>query len=138
MAIELYWDNDEQTVMLCEFEGRWNWDEMFVTLDKIKKITDKAEREISAIVDVRGGMNMPGGSLLTAANFEHAKKMLKMGEHGTGPIVVVGANNMIRMAYEAVAGINKRATSNVFFADSVKQARAILEQRQPVREAMAS
>ena len=129
MGVELYWDNDEQTVMLCEFAGKWTWEELFSTLGTVKKITDKADYEIAAIVDVRSGMNFPGGSLLSAEGMEQAKRLLKMGNEGTGPIVIVGANSVIRTVYNTVAGMNRRAISNITFADSVKEARQHLHQR---------
>lgn len=129
MGIELYWDNDEQTILLCEFDGHWTWDEMFRTLNAIKKITDKAEYEIGAIVDVRNGLNFPGGSMLSAENFERAKQILKFGEGGTGPIAVVGANSVVKAIYSTMLTINKHTMSNIHFADTAKQARAYLNQR---------
>ncbi len=133
MGIELYWDNDEQTILLCEFDGRWTWEEMFKTLNAIKKITDKADYEIGAIVDVRNGLNFPGGSMLSADNFERAKQILKMGEGGTGPIVIVGANSVVKTIYNTMANLNKHAASNIYFADSAKQARAHLNERMLAR-----
>jgi hypothetical protein len=126
MGIELYWDNDERTVMLCEIAGHWTWDELFDTLRKIKQVTDKAEYEIAAILDLTGGASIPGGSLFTPTAFEKAKQMLKMGEGGTGQIVVVGANGMIRAAYHAIYGLSPRILSNIRFADSADQARRLL------------
>jgi hypothetical protein len=126
MGIELFWDDDDQSVLLCEISGRWTWVEMFATLRTIKKITDKVDYEISAIIHVRSSTTFPGGSLLTSANMENARKMLKMGEGGTGPMVVVGANALVRTVCEAIAKLEKQATSNVRFADSVEQARVIL------------
>ena len=129
MGIELYWDNDEQTVLLCEVDGRWTWDEMFKMLNAIKKITDNADREIGAIVDVRNGLNFPSGSLLSVDNFERAKQILKMGEGGTGPIVVVGANSVVKTIYSTMSSLNQQAADKIHFADTTKQARIYLNQR---------
>ncbi len=129
MAVELYWDNDEQTIMLCEFAGKWTWEELFSTLSTVKQITDKVDYEIAAIVDVRSGMNFPGGSLFSAEGMEQAKRLMQMGNEGTGPIVIVGANSMIRTIYNTVAGMNRRSISNITFADSLKEARQHLHQR---------
>lgn len=129
MGIELYWDNDEQTILLCEFDGRWTWDEMFKMLNGIKKVTDNADREIGAIIDVRNGLNFPGGALLSADNFEKARQVLKMGDGGTGPIVIVGANGAVKTIYNTMASLNKTAAANIHFADTLKQARAFLQDR---------
>lgn len=133
MGIELFWDNDEQTVLLCEFHNRWTWDEMFDTLNTIKKITDNVDYEIGAIVDVRSAVSFPGGSFMTIDNFDKAKRLLKMGEDGTGPIVFVGANTVIKTIYNTMASLNPSAASSIYFADTLKQARAHLSERMPVK-----
>ena len=80
MGIELYWDNDEQTVMLCEVDRSWTWEEMDAVLDKVKKVTDRSEYTIGAILDLRQGVHFPGGTIFTPTALSHARKMLKMGE----------------------------------------------------------
>jgi ABC-type glycerol-3-phosphate transport system substrate-binding protein len=131
MAIELYWDNDEQTVMLCEVRDPWTWDDLFDTLGKIKKVTDRSPVTIGAILDVSHGITIPGGSLFSPATFENAKKMIKMGEGGTGPIVVVGANPLIKAVYNAAGTIDRKALSNFAFVPTLDEARAHLERVMP-------
>jgi hypothetical protein len=43
--------------------------------------------------------------------------------------VVVGANGVVKTIYNTMSGLNKAAASNIFFADTAKQARAHLQQR---------
>jgi hypothetical protein len=125
MGIELYWDNDEQTVMLCEFPRKWTWSEMYATLDKIKHVTDHAEQPIAAILDLRQGVSIPGG-LFSPSTLEHAKKMLVMGEGGRAPIVVVGAHPLLKTIYNTFRRLDKNGMSNVSFADMPDEARARL------------
>lgn len=132
MAIELYWDNDERTVMLCEIRGNWTWEQMYDTLGKIKKVTEKAPAVVAAIIDISDGASVPGGSFLTPAAFDHAKNMLKMGESGTGPMVIVGASPVIKTAYKMFTGMAQgKALSKIAFADNVTQARAHLISHYP-------
>ncbi len=128
MSIELYWDNDDHTVLLCEFPRKWTWDEMYNMLAKVKRTTDAADHEIAAILDVRQGVKIPGG-IFTPSTFEHAKQMLKMGESGSGAVVVVGASPMIKTIANAVRGIDPNAMSHVSFVDMPDQAREILMQQ---------
>lgn len=129
MGIELYWDNDEQTVLLCEFEGKWTWDDMHHMVKTIRQVTDKADREIAAIVDVRQGVSAPGGSFFTPQGFDNAKELLKAADKGTGPIVIVGVNPIFKALYEAASKMNPRATANIHFADTMQQARQWLAER---------
>lgn len=129
MGIEVYWDNDAQTVIWCEFDKDWTWDEMDATMHKVKRITDKADREIAAIIDVRRGVNLPGGTIFTPAAFNQAKKMLQMGEGGSGPVVVVGASPLIKTIYSTVRTMDKNGLSNVSFANTLDEARTLLKSR---------
>ena len=137
MSIELYWDNDDQTVLRCEFPRHWTWDEMYATLDQIKQITDHADREIGAILDVRQGISIPGG-LFTPSSLEHAKRMLKLGEGGSGTVVVVGASPLIKTVAAAFRGLDADAVSHVSFVDTPDQARAILVERNHRYEGLKS
>ena len=126
MGIELYWDNDTDTVMLCEFGQQWTWDELDAAMAKVKRITDSADREIAAIIDVRRGVNFPGGTIFSPAAFEQAKKMLRMGEGGRGPVVVVGASPLIKTVYNTVRSLDPNGLSNVSFAATLDEARTFL------------
>lgn len=129
MGIELYWDDDAQTIMLMEVEGRWTWEDLFSALETVKKVTDRADYEISAIVDLRGGMHIPGGTLFNTANMDNAKKVLQMGDKGTGPIVIVGANGVVRTIYDTLSKLNPRASANIHFADTMNAAQQFLASR---------
>ncbi len=126
MAIELYWDNDERTVMLCEVRDPWTWDDLFDMLNKIKKVTERSTVTVGAILDVADGFKIPGGSLFSPTAFENAKKMFKLGEGGTGPVVVVGASAFIKTVYNAALTIDRKALSHFAFAVTVDEARAHL------------
>ena len=127
MAIELYWDNDERTVMLCEVRGDWTWEQMYDTFAKIKKATEKSSVTVAAILDISAGISIPGGSFFTPSAFDHAKTMLKMGESGTGPLVIVGASALIKGVYKTFTGMAQgKALSTISFADTADQARVHL------------
>ncbi|MEP7291891.1 MAG: hypothetical protein ABI835_08905 [Chloroflexota bacterium] len=128
MGIELYWDNDDQTVMLCEVDRSWTWDEMDAVIDKVKKTTDHSETLIGAILDLRQGVHFPGGSFLTPGALSRARRMLKMGEgERQGPVVVVGASPVIKTIYKTLQKMDKHGLSSVSFAQSLDEARVILQ-----------
>ncbi|MBZ0302663.1 MAG: hypothetical protein K8J31_23160 [Anaerolineae bacterium] len=129
MSVELYWDNDERTVMLLAFEGQWTWEELFETLATAKKVGEQSPVEIGAIIDITGGVRFPGGSLLTAHSFANAKKLLALDDGHTGPIVVAGGNPMIRTAFETMSRLYSDATANFHFVPTLNAARAYLAER---------
>lgn len=132
MGVELYWDNDERTVLLMEIDGAWTWDELFAVLDKVKKVTAAASVELGAIIDVSAGAIFPGGSVFTPTALENARRMLKMGDGRMGPVVVAGANGLIRAVVNAAAQLDRSIAASVQFARTADEARALLAQRMAV------
>lgn len=129
MGIELYWDNDEQTIMLCEFEKSWTWDDLFATFDKIKKVTATRDHVIGAILDIGHGVKIPGGSIFNLETRNKAMQMLKMGGGEKGPMVIVGANSFIKAIYHAVGTIDSKAQDDIYFAKTLAEAREIMDRR---------
>lgn len=123
MGIDLYWDNDDQTVMLAEFNGRWTWDELYAALSTIKKLSAERERVFGAIVDVRNGMSIPGGSIFNREALSNFRKMLQLGSDGKGPVVVVGVNRMVRSIFDAAGKLDRNAVQDVHFAPGMDDAR---------------
>lgn len=128
MAIELYREGEPLTTLLCVFNGRWSWDELFATLRKIKQLTQEVDHEVAAILDVRQGMHLPTG-LFTPHTLDQAKKLLALNDGKAGPIVVVGVNPVIRGVFDAVARLDQRAVASVSFVDHLDQAREQLAAR---------
>jgi hypothetical protein len=129
MAIDLYWDDDEQTIMLCEFASGWTWDDLFEMLHTARRVTDERDYEVGAIIDLTHGSEIPGGSIFSASTRENARRVLRMGEDGRGPLVLVRAGSAIRTLLKAVAMLDKSALADVYFAGSLDEARTILQRR---------
>jgi len=129
MAIDLYWDDDAQTIMLCEFEKGWSWNDLFETFDTIKKVTDKRDYPIGAIIDVRNGISLPTGSIFSPEARANAKKMIDMGGASKGPIAIVGKSGLLKPFATAFGMLDKTALDDVYFADSMDEARRILTDR---------
>lgn len=136
MSIELYWDDDEQTVMLCEFNGRWTWDELHDMLLKVKRVSQERQQVFGAILDVRNGMQIPGGSLLSRQTLDNFQKLMRLGSDGKGPVVVLGMGGMVKSVFDAIRRVDARSMQDVYFAsdedearDKIYAAMAMLEQR---------
>ncbi len=127
MSVELYWDNDEHTVIWCEFERDWTWDELDAAMTKVKHITDSADREIAAIIDVRRGVNLPGGSIFSPAAMAQVRKLFQMSDGKRAPVVVVGASPLIKSIYGMARTMDKTGLNNVSFTATLDEARTTLK-----------
>jgi len=127
MGIQLNWDDEAQTILHCQFESKWTWDDLFVIADRVKAITDKTPHTVAAIIDMTEGMTIPGGNFLNPTALNNARQLLTLGEGGTGPVVIVGATTLIKMVYESFKGLDSRAAkADITFIDTLDAARAHL------------
>ncbi|MEL6524576.1 MAG: hypothetical protein AAFQ07_02600 [Chloroflexota bacterium] len=128
MAIDLFWDNDEQTVLLAEFNGKWTWDELHKLLTTVKRLSDERGQVFGAILDLRNGMHLPGGNIFNKEGLEQFKKLVALGgdDEQKGPVVVLGMNGVIKMIFDAIANFDKSLVSEVNFAKTEDEAREVI------------
>jgi hypothetical protein len=75
MKIDLYWDNEEQTMMLCEFQAGWTWEDLMAVLNTVKRLSEEREQVFGALIDLTNGMTLPGGSIFNAEGLKNFQKI---------------------------------------------------------------
>lgn len=127
MNIDLFWDDEQQTVLLAEFKNGWTWDDLHAVLSKIKSLSDQRGQVFGAIVDVRDGLNLPGSSLFNQESLKQFRRMLAIDQNGEkGPMVIVGMNDMVKTVFNAVSKFDRSLTHDVHFAKTMTEARQVI------------
>jgi hypothetical protein len=129
MKIDLYWDNEDQTMLLCEFQSGWTWDDLFAVLKTVKKLSEERQQVFGALIDLTKGMTLPGGSIFNAEALNNFQKILQLGGNGKGPVAVIGAGSMVRMVVDAIRRVNASVVDDVVFAATLDEGRALLYPR---------
>lgn len=124
--IELFWDDDDQRIMLAQFNKGWTWAEMFDTLRKVKKVTEQRDELVGAIVQMQPGAGVPNGAIFSKETRDKARQMLQMGSEGKGPIAIVGMNGVVKAAAKAFTMLDSSALDDVYFVDTLAEARRAL------------
>ncbi len=129
MSIDLFWDNDEQNVFLVEFNGSWTWSDLNKVLKTSARISAERNQVMGAILDVRKGLNLPGGSVFNREGMNQFKQLLAMSNGGqeNGPVVIVGMTGMIKTIFDTVTQMDRKAAKSVYFASSMTEARALMQ-----------
>lgn len=128
MAIDLYWDDTAQSVLLAEFNGKWDWDDLHKTISTIKGISKERGQVFGAILDLRNGTQLPGGNIFTKEGLDQFKRLLSLNDGDTqqGPVVVLGMNKMVKMVFDAIKMVDKSIVETVDFAKDEDEARQII------------
>jgi hypothetical protein len=123
MAIQLDWDDSSQQIIRVQVEGRWAWDELEAALRRTITMMDSVLHKVDFIIDVSKSHMLPGGATQAAQNVATPQT-----HRNEGIKVIVGANTLIRLAYEAYRRINRSLGKNqeFLFARSQEEARATI------------
>jgi hypothetical protein len=126
MPIELFWDDAEETVMLCEFNGQWTWDELHTVLKTTRRLSEERGRILGAIIDVRNSSVVPGGSIFNREALNQFQQIRQMASGGKGPVVILGMNGLIKTILATVKSIDQSTAKDVHFADAMPDAQKII------------
>jgi hypothetical protein len=123
MAISIQWDNDDKQIIRGEVNGRWTWAELHNALEKTIEMMDSVSYKVDFILDVSHSRFIPGGA--TQAVQSVATPQTHPNE---GIKVIVGANAILRFAYEAYRRINQGMGKNqeFLFAKTQDEARDLI------------
>jgi hypothetical protein len=126
MSIQVEWDNEQHTVVLCTFMGTWTWDELYAALDRGEEMAKDNPARVSAILDVRQGSSLPGGSFFNKTLLDQAQTLFNRAQTDRGQIAVVGASPFMRSMFSVASNLFGDKAGGMTFVDSIEEARRIV------------
>jgi len=123
MSIELFWDDEAESVFLIEIRQQWTWDELTKVMKAVRRISEERGRIMGAILDLGSGLQMPEGGVLSAQGLAHFQALLHLDSKQRGPLVIVGMNSLVKRIFDTAASMDPNAARMIDFADSVEEAR---------------
>jgi hypothetical protein len=85
-----WWDEDQQTIILYEFTGKWTWSEFYPAYDESIRLMDSVEYKVDFIMDLLNSQHIPPGAL------QHLKRAADFNHPNMGLAVYVGINPLIQ------------------------------------------
>lgn len=124
MAIDLYWDDEAETVLLLEVRGKWQWSELTSVMKTIQRMSHERNQTFGAIVDISEGLQLPDGGIFSQKGLSQFQTLLTLegSKSARGPLVIVGMNALVRRIMDAAAAISSDAARNITFADTMSEA----------------
>lgn len=121
MSVHVQWDNEEQTIILWSFVGRWTWGEYEDALNAASALLDQVEHTVDYIYDVRR-MNILPPDVVTRFKAKYLKQPPK-----TGRFVAVGVDHNLRLVWNTFTDLPYAHHLRVEYADTLEEAREILQ-----------
>lgn len=120
MSIDVYWEDEAQTIIYWEFSEIWTWDEFRVAFKTSLALGEHLPYRVDVIADATKTPHMPLGAL---AEFKRLDERLP---ENTCLIVVAGTSVFTRTMIEVF--------SKVYRAKSWRTATSIAEARQLIQK----
>jgi hypothetical protein len=123
MAITMEWDDDQQRIIRADVNGQWSFDEMEAALRQTIAMMESVSHKVDFIIDVSRSSLIPGGATRAAQSVATPET-----HPNEGIKIVVGANVLVRLAYEAYRRINRSLGKDqeFLFAGNLDEARALI------------
>jgi hypothetical protein len=140
MSLELYWDDEAQTVLLCELREGWTWTELFALLDQIERLAAQrppSARRLPLILDLSESLHLPGGNLFTHEMLQNFQRLLARGQdqaHQRGKLVLVvppAQQGALQAVFNAIRMVHPQALNDLHLAATLDEARAHLAHNNP-------
>jgi hypothetical protein len=127
MGIKVTWDNADRTIISFDFEGRWDWDELYIASDQATAMLDSTDHTVDFIMDIRETQQIPKDFM------SHAERIASGSHPRRGIMVVVGANGLVRTLGGGLRRLFPDATRNLVFAADLEEAYEIIADKQVSR-----
>lgn len=125
MGIQLFWDDDAQTVLLMEIRGAWAWDELYNAMQTVKRISSERGRTFNAILDISEGLEFPQGGIFSREGLAQFRKLVQLDGSKRGKMVILGMTPFIRRIVETASTLDSQSTRSLYFADTMAQAQRL-------------
>lgn len=123
MPIVVDWDNELQTVIRCDFDSTWTWNDVFAMNRTIETLMDTVNHPVKVMI-VMSGKNFPQSGTLTYTKHLFVHDHPNYDRH----VVFVGGTILIKTFERIIRKAYVQAMSNVYsdYADTVESARQLL------------
>jgi hypothetical protein len=122
MPIHAKWDNDEHTLVLMTFEGKWSWDDYDHGVAVTYALVKSAPHTVDIISYMPPGMLLPAGSPIT-----HLKRAMQDLPENLGKMVFIGSDKFGEVLIDNFGKVYKRIRNVILSAPTIEDARKTLK-----------
>lgn len=122
MTMHVYWDNEYKTILRCESEGRWTWEEYHQALNQVVDMIESVPHRVDLMNVPRRGAVTPSGSAMP-----HFQRALRILPSNTGLNVIVNTNAFGRAIISMFSKLYGRHTGgNIAAVGTLEEAYALI------------
>jgi len=122
MPIEVYWDDDDHTIIRSEGEGNWTWEDYHEALALIIQMMNSVEQRVDLI-----NIALPGSATPRGSSLPHFRRALRLMPDHFGMNVVVSDTSFGQLLVNMFSKVYAtRIGADIRMAVSLEDARLII------------
>lgn len=130
MSYEIFWVDDEKTIVHQRFLDGFNVDDLYKITTESAKMLSTVDHPVDIIVEIAGRVNMRG--MLSAAMY--VNRIVPPNQRF---VLGVNVSRVARRMIEAIRKVAPKALERVHFVDTLDEAMAFLATRRAYYEALS-
>src|SRR4051812_15943586 len=69
MPMNVVWDDDAKTIVRCDYEGKWTWNDVSICYDEVVKLMKTVPHPVSIIHNMAQSAGIPNGAITNVHRF---------------------------------------------------------------------
>src|SRR5690349_17107173 len=95
MPVQFEWNEPQKRTIRYTFQGKWTWDEVYEAFKTSWEEAAELNHVVDSISDMSNAMFVPPSAMT------HIRALGQKRPQNTGVMVIVGANNYVRMVMQS-------------------------------------
>ncbi|MDX1995152.1 MAG: hypothetical protein SF029_22410 [bacterium] len=128
MSVQVFWDNEDKTVIRAVYEGDVTLEDYYTAIDQTAALMQQVTHSVYHILHRQNVRSQPS---TMATVMRYANRKLPANHAGS---VIIGSRALTKILVNIAKSIAPHLAKEVYFADTLEDARRIIaQQHQPSR-----
>ncbi len=124
MPYHVAWADNHQTIILCQADGRWTWEEYHQALDQVAHLAGSVSHRVD-LISVRSPSSVqPSG--FGVPHFQRAKRVIPV--HVCRRVLVTSSSSSTRQSMSMMRALMNHLIKDMTIVTTLEEAYALIEQ----------
>lgn len=120
MAVDVYWGDEEQTIVVYEMSKDWSWSEFYPVLDTALAMENSVTHRVDVIVKLPHHFRLPANTLTNVKSAAHARP------ENLHLVMIISQQSLITAIYEVAKRVTNIIKENFQVVPTYEDALAII------------
>jgi hypothetical protein len=132
MGVNVYWEDNERTLLRYDFIGKWDWNDLYASLGKGLKLEMQSINRVDVLLDLRQSGAIGDNAMA------HIRKIGDKQPPNVGMLVVITPNKFLKTLFQVTMQSYPNAALYLRLAASEEEARMMIAEARSLDEGVVN